>query len=245
MNKNSNTYIIIYSTVMVVVVAIVLAVAALSLQDRQVANELDEKKGNILNSLGMDLSTDFDAAIEAYVVDEEGTAGTVGASVAFDILKSNKSLRESRAEDRYLLFRNKEDGRVVIPIVGKGLWGDIWGYLALENDMNTVSGIVLAHQGETPGLGAEIATEKHQALYKGKKLFEEGEFVSISLRKGGAKDPEHEVDAITGGTKTSDGVTAMLKECLNSYVPYFKTAAAEAPAAEEGAGEAVEQSENN
>lgn len=245
MNKNSNTYIITYSTVMVVVVAIVLAVAALSLQDRQVANELNEKKSNILNSLGMDLSTDFDEAIEAYAVDGAGAGEKIEASAAFDMLKSNKSLRESRAAGSYLLFLNKEDGRVVIPIVGKGLWGDIWGYLALENDMNTVSGIVLAHQGETPGLGAEIATPKHQALYKGKKLFREGEFVSISLRKGGAKDPEHEVDAITGGTKTSDGVTAMLRDCLESYVPYFKAAAEAEPAAEVVAAQTVEQSENN
>ncbi len=245
MNKNSNTYIIIYSTVMVVVVAILLAVAALSLQDRQVANELNEKKSNILNSLGMDLSTDFDGAIEAYAVDGEGAAEKIEASEAFNMLKSNKSLRESRAAGRYLLFLNKADGRVVLPIVGKGLWGDIWGYLALENDMNTVSGIVLAHQGETPGLGAEIATPKHQALYKGKKLFSEGEFVSITLRKGGAKDPEHEVDAITGGTKTSDGVTAMLKECIESYVPYFKAVTEVESAQETAAAQTVEQSENN
>lgn len=89
--------------------------------------------------------------------------------------------------------------------------------------MDTVSGIVMAHKGETPGLGAEIATPKFQAHFAGKKLFKSGEFVSVSLRKGGAKDPEHEVDGISGGTKTSDGVTAMFAiacrlTCLTSKV---------------------------
>ena len=126
---------------------------------------------------------------------------------------------------------------MVIPLIGKGLWDDIWGYIALEKDLNTVSGIVIAHKSETPGLGAEIATQAHQALYKGKKLFENGQFVSIALRKGGAKDPVHEVDAITGGTKTSDGVTAMLHDNLSEYVPFIEktlaTAAAPIAAAEE------------
>ncbi len=97
-----------------------------------------------------------------------------------------------------------------------GLWGDIWGYVALEKDMDTVAGIIMAHKGETPGLGAEIATPKYQAQFAGKKLFKGDEFVSVKLRKGGAQDPEHEVDGISGGTKTSDGVTAML---YNSMAP--------------------------
>lgn len=244
-NTNSNAYIIIYATVMVVIVAAVLAVAALSLKARQEANELGEKKSNILNALSLDpAETDFDATIQAYVADNEGEAAAVDANETFKLIKTNKALREQLAAGKYFFFR-AEDGRVVVPVVGKGLWGDIWGYIALENDLNTVAGIVMAHQGETPGLGAEIATEKHQSLYKGKQLFRDGEFVSITLRKGGAKDPEHEVDAITGGTKTSDGVTAMLRDCLQNYVPYFRKAAA-APAAEpaEPAAEETETSVN-
>ena len=133
----------------------------------------------------------------------------------------------------------------VIPLIGKGLWDDIWGYIALEKDMNTVSGIVMAHKGETPGLGAEIATPGHQALYKGKTLFEKGDFVSITLRKGGAKDPAHEVDAITGGTKTSDGVTMMLRDNLSEYLPFFEKArtAASAASAEESNDQKVESNE--
>ena len=135
----------------------------------------------------------------------------------------------------YPIFK-AANGRVVVPVYGSGLWGPIWGYLALEPDMNTVVGIVLDHSGETPGLGAEIATPKHQAQYVGKTIFEGEELVAITLRKGGAQNPAHEVDAISGGTKTSDGVSLMLLNSLNNYLPYLKAQiAAAAPAVEEPA----------
>ncbi len=229
MNKNSNTYIIIYSTVMVVVVAILLAVAALSLQERQYQNELNEKKTNILQSLDA-ADQNFDEFVKAYVI-ENGQKSEASANEVFDMMKTNKDLKDSYAAGKLYLFA-ANDGRVVVPIVGAGLWGDIWGYIALENDMNTVSGIVMAHKGETPGLGAEIATPNHQALYKGKTIFEGDKFVGVTLRKGGAQDPAHEVDAISGGTKTSDGVTKMIKDCLNAYITVFKAQPAVECAAE-------------
>lgn len=242
-DKNSNAYIILYSTVMVVIVAVLLSLAALSLQKRQYANELGEKKNNILQSLGVP-DGDFDAMVKAYVVDAAGNKTEKPAEEVFDMMKTNKDLRADYERKTLILFE-AADGRVVIPLVGKGLWDDIWGYIALEGDMNTVSGIVMAHKGETPGLGAEIATPAHQALYKGKQLFENGDFVSIVLRKGGAKDPAHEVDAITGGTKTSDGVSAMLRDNLSEYLPFFKKSqsAASAAGAEESNDQKVESNE--
>lgn len=229
-NTNSNTYIIVYSVVMVVIVAAVLALASLSLQKRQAENELREKKSNILQSLGYDPengAAEFEAALDgfdtqmkSYVVNEQGEKSEVDAAEAFSMIATNKDLRDGYDAGRLVLFQ-AEDGRVVIPLVGMGLWGDIWGYVALANDFDTVSGIVMAHKGETPGLGAEIATPGFQQRFVGKKLFRDGEFVSIALRKGGAKEPEHEVDAITGGTKTSDGVKAMLHDCLKAYLPFF------------------------
>lgn len=136
----------------------------------------------------------FDAMVKAYVVDAAGNKTEKPAEEVFDMMKTNKDLRADYERKTLILFE-ATDGRVIIPLIGKGLWDDIWGYIALEKDMNTVSGIVMAHKSETPGLGAEIATPAHQALYKGKTLFEKGDFVSITLRKGGAKDPAHEVDA--------------------------------------------------
>ena len=241
-DKNGNAYIIMYSTVMVVIVATLLAVAALSLQKRQYANELNEKKSSILSSLSAQ-NQDYDTFIDAYVVDARGEK--VEGQDVFELLKD---LPGAFDDGKFPVFEAKV-GRVVIPVTGTGLWGPVWGYVALEKDMDTVSGIVMAHKGETPGLGAEIATPKFQAHFAGKKLFKSGEFVSVSLRKGGAKDPEHEVDGISGGTKTSDGVTAMLRDCLSAYLPYFESqhqaAAQSAPAAaNEAASSEVSNQQN-
>lgn len=225
MNKNSNTYIIIYSTVMVVVVATLLAVASLALKSRQDANILNEKKQAILASLSM-VDQNYDECITAYVVNGDGekVEGKDPLQLLFDL--------PTAFEQQTLPVFEAQDGRIVVPVSGTGLWGPMWGYVALEQDMNTVSGVVLDHAGETPGLGAEVATPKHQAMYKGKTLFEGDEFVSITLRKGGAKDEAHEVDAISGGTKTSDGVTDMLKKSLGAYLPLLESKKASEVASE-------------
>ena len=225
-DKNGNAYIIMYSTVMVVIVATLLAVAALSLQSRQYANELNEKKQSILSSLSAQ-GENYDAFIKGYVLDADGNE--LEGEDVFELLKD---LQGAFDDGKFPVFE-AADGRVVIPVTGMGLWGPVWGYVALEKDMNTVAGIIMAHKGETPGLGAEIATPKYQANFVGKTIFDGDKFVSVTLRKGGAKDPAHEVDAISGGTKTSDGVTAMLYNSLENYLPLLeakRNAAAPAPA---------------
>ncbi len=237
-DKNGNAYIIMYSTVMVVVVAVLLAVAALALKPRQDANDLNEKKQNILASLSAQ-DQSYDEYIDAYVVDKEGKR--IEGEDVFALLNDLPGTFEA---GKFPIFEAK-DGRVVIPVTGMGLWGPVWGYVALEKDMDTVAGIIMAHKGETPGLGAEIATPKYQANFVGKTIFEGDKFVSVKLRKGGAKDPAHEVDAISGGTKTSDGVTAMLYNSLENYLPLLeaKRAAGENPAAEVSNEENVENNE--
>lgn len=240
-DKNSNIYIVVYATVMVVVVAALLAVTALSLQGRQRANTLNEKKEAILASLGA-AEQDYDKYIAAYAVDAQGERiESVSADEALQMLFD---LKKAEAAATYPVFE-AADGRIVLPVNGTGLWGPIWGYVALEKDMNTVAGAVFGHQGETPGLGAEIATEKYQQKFVGKRIFDGAQFVSIVLRKGGAQDPEHEVDAITGGTKTSDGVTAMLKTSLGHYLPLLEarrkaSAGADAAVGTESADTTVE-----
>ncbi len=219
-DKNSNLYIVVYSTVMVVLVAFLLAFAALSLKPFQDANILNEKQNAILASLGAE-GQSYDEFITAFAVNAEGEVveGVEGEAV-IDMLADLKS---TFAGDVYPVFK-AADGRIVVPIFGSGLWNSIWGYVALEADMNTISGVILDHAGETPGLGAEIATAKHQAQYRGKSIFEEGEFVSITLVKGGATEANiaHEVDGISGGTKTANGVTAMFSDSLSKYVAYLK-----------------------
>lgn len=259
MNKNSNTYIIVYSVVMVVVVALLLSVAALSLKERQEANMLNEKKQAILKSLyaaeaareGVaveqyiaDNGLSYDELISAYVIDAEGRR--IEGEDVFELLKDVGGAYKA---GKFPLFEAK-DGRVVLPVTGTGLWGPIWGYVALGGDMNTVAGIIMDHKGETPGLGAEIATPKYQARFVGKTIFEGDEFTSVALKKGGAaKESAHEVDAISGGTKTSDGVTAMLYNSIGHYLPLLearRAAAAGQPVeTEEAAVSNEENVENN
>lgn len=214
-DTNSNAYIILYSTVMAVIVATLLALAALGLQKRQYENELNEKKQAILASLSAS-DQRYDEFIDAYVVDKNGAR--IDGQDVFALLND---LPGAYAAGKFPVFEAR-DGRVVVPVTGMGLWGPIWGYVALEKDMNTVAGVIMAHKGETPGLGAEISTAKYQANFVGKTIFEGDKFVSVTLRKGGAKDPAHEVDAISGGTKTSDGVTAMLYNSLANYLPLLE-----------------------
>ena len=246
-DKNGNPYIIMYSTVMVVVVATLLAVAALGLQARQNANMLNEKKQAILSSLAAD-GADYNEFVSAYAVDAEGRKiENISADETLQLLFDLKGAFENGT---YPVFE-AADGRVVVPVTGTGLWGPIWGYVALEKDMNTVAGVVFGHQGETPGLGAEIATPKHWAQYVGKTVFEDNELVAVKLKKGGATPGSmHEVDAISGGTKTSDGVTAMLYNSMEHYLPLLEAkrkAAVEqvvfAPVRDESNEENVENNE--
>ena len=226
-NTNSNVYIITYSVVMVVIVAVLLSLAAIGLKPRQDANILNEKKTQIVKALGYDAATvSYDEVVsEAALLNAEGAVVNNDVAKVFEALQS---VKDSRDAGEFPIFK-ATDGSVVVPLYGAGLWGPIWGYVALAPDMNTVKGIVLDHAGETPGLGAEIATAKHQAMYVGKTVFEGEELVGITLKKGGAAEGAmHEVDAITGGTKTSDGVSAMIKDCLVSYKPYFEAVKAAA-----------------
>ncbi len=219
---NSNAYIIFYSVVMVVIVAVLLAVASLSLQERQNENMLNEKKDQIVKALGEGGTAYADVVDKAVMIDAEGNV--IESKSEADIFAALNDMGGTIAAGTYPLFVAK-NGCVVVPVYGAGLWGPVWGYVALEPDMNTVKGIVLDHKGETPGLGAEISTEKHQAMYAGKQIYKDSDLVGITLKKGGTKEGDenyaHEVDAISGGTKTCDGVSAMLKDCLGNYKTYF------------------------
>ncbi len=218
-NVNSNIYIVIYSVVMVVVVAVLLAVTSLSLQERQAANALNEKKQQIVKALGEDpLTASYDAVVaESALLDKNGN--TISGKSDAEIFEALNDLTASFAAGEFPIFK-AANGSVVIPVYGAGLWGPIWGYIALEPDMNTVKGIVMDHSGETPGLGAEITTDKVQSSFVGKTIFEGNNFVSVTMRKGGATN-NHEVDAISGGTKTCDGVNSMLHSGLSNYLTYL------------------------
>lgn len=208
MKKFSNRYIFIYITVLVVLISLILGIATFWLKPFQKINQENEKKMQILKTVGYTFAS------------KEETA-KMFKQVATQIQLPTGS------QFLYQVITPKQDTAFVIPLKGNGLWGAIWGYIAVADDGNHVIGAVFAHKGETPGLGAQIATDEFSAEFKGKQLFDEnGNFTSIKVVKGGvlnSKIPaEHGVDAITGGTITSRGVEEMLEQSLTPYISFLK-----------------------
>ena len=222
MNTNSNSYTIIYASVMVVIVAFLLAFVSSSLKDIQNKNqELDTKK-QILSALNIRDVKDADAEYNKYVkgdmlmnVDGTLTENTDGFSISYE--------KEAKENNRLHVFVCEVDGetKYVVPVYGAGLWGAIWGYIALNEDKDTVYGTYFSHASETPGLGAEIATEHFQNEFVGKKTLEDGSIALGVVKNGKVEKPEYQVDGISGGTITSVGVDAMLKACLSSYMSFL------------------------
>lgn len=218
MKTNSNSYTIIYAAVMVVIVAFMLAFVSSSLRDRQNRNvEFDTKK-QILSALNVRNVEDVENTYKKYVkqdmlmqADGTLTENQDGFSTAYE--------KEVKTNKRFHVFVAEKDGdtKYVFPVYGTGLWGAIWGYVALNSDKNTVYGVYFSHASETPGLGAEIATEHFQTIFSGKKAVDNGQIVLGVVKNGKVENPECQVDGISGGTITSDGVNLMLKNCLSNY----------------------------
>ena len=222
MNTNSNSYTIIYAAVMVVIVAFLLSFVHSAFSDRQEANvELDTKK-QILYALNVresaDAAADFDKYIKADKLYQNGQlsdyAGKFVTSFENDF-KKNGQLH---------VFEAEIDGqkKYVFPVFGAGLWGAIWGYVTLNEDKDTIYGTYFSHASETPGLGAEIQSySAFQQQFEGKKVLNGDEVALEVVKSGQAKGDINKVDGITGGTMTSNGVDAMLKDCLNNYKAFL------------------------
>ena len=196
----SNTYIFIYSAVLVVVAALILTVVSVSLKPMQTKNQQAEQKQMILKTIGVEATRDNAAELYAkYITEKTNEKGLPYYSF------------EARGEGLY------RHGGYIIPLNGTGLWGPIWGYLAIDIDASSsVVGAVFDHKGETPGLGGEIATDKFANRFIGKSM----DVCPIVLKKNASKnfpDSKYEVDAISGGTMTSNGVSAMLEKAFNDY----------------------------
>ena len=229
MRQFSNTYIFIFSTIMVVGVAAILSVVAMQLQPMQKKNIEINKKQNILLSLNIESNKDnaldkYKKYItDSYVINSKGERMEGVDAFSVDLSKEIAKPVEERKLPIFIGTVN-DSTQYVIPVRGKGLWGPIWGYIALRSNFNTIYGTNFSHDSETPGLGAEIATRQFQKQFIGKKIFnEQGEFVSVNVVKGGApSDASHAVDGISGGTITSNGVDNMLEDIIRAYIPYLK-----------------------
>ena len=222
MNTNSNSYTIIYASVMVVIVAFLLAFVNSSLRDLQGKNvELDTKK-QILSSLGIKDVKDAEATFSE-IVKGDMIVAEDGSLTEYDGAFVTAYEKEAKENGRVHVFVCEVDRQTkyVIPVYGAGLWGAIWGYVSLNEDKNTVYGTYFSHASETPGLGAEIATEHFQGEFKDKHVLD-GENVGLSVVKNGkVENPEYQVDGISGGTITSLGVDAMLKNCMGHYTKFL------------------------
>jgi len=229
MKNFSNTYIFVFATIMVAIVALILSTAALLLQPRQAKNAEIEKKRNILASVGVEASeVDAESLYDKFITESfviNNKAEKV-EGVAFEV-ELKKEQRLDIENQKFPIFvAQQEDGskNFIMPLEGKGLWGAIWGYMALNEDLRSIYGVTFDHKSETPGLGAEINTSWFEDMFKNKTLFKGDEFAGILVQKGGA-DPNDmgAVDAISGGTITSKALESMVYDCMVNYVEFLKT----------------------
>ena len=231
MNTQSNTYTFLYAAVMVVIVAAVLSFTALSLKDRHNMNKEVEKKQNILKAVNV-TSTPANAVelydkyiVKAFIVNSEGKTKSNDKAETFrvDLKKESKEALSERKLPVFIFKDDKIGEKLIIPVRGKGMWGPIWGFISMEPDHTTIFGATFSHQGETPGLGAEISGAAFQLPFKGKQIFNNtGVFTSLKLVKGTASTNPHAFDAVSGGTVTSKGLEAMLQDNLSSYEKFLK-----------------------
>ena len=232
MNKDSNFYTFLFSLLMVLVVASSLALTSESLKEKQNENVVKEKMQNIISTIGVKSDRDQAQGLyKKYIKSELALLrdGTVDVNKDAFLIDLSTEIKKDTNQQRYPLFIAEMDEKkyFIIPLRGSGLWDAIWGYVALEDDMSTIKGIVFDHKGETAGLGAEITQQWFQDRFVGEKIFNSSsKLVGINVSKSN-NDPknldknDHEVDAISGATITGDGVSDMIIERLNHYISYF------------------------
>jgi Na+-transporting NADH:ubiquinone oxidoreductase subunit C len=233
---HSTRYIVIFVAVLTMIVALILSLLATGLKPVHDRNEAIYNKKAILSAIESHLAQKpatmgaaqiqqiFDDQIEQVVVDMNGDVLEGIRAEEIDLAKERKKPVSEQKLPVYIY--NGSEGKIyIVSVRGSGLWDEIWGSIALEDDFNTISGATFDHKGETPGLGAEIKDNpKFPAQFVGKKLYDEnGNYESVEVKKGGIQDPEHQVDAISGATITCNGVTEMLDRGLKYYEPYFKS----------------------
>ena len=236
-DTSKNSYTIIFSVVMVVVVGTLLAGISSALSPNIKANKRVEKMQNIMFPMGVDATAEeAEGLFEQYVGGEQyivkgAVATKTDAAFKVEVKKEQDKVKANASYEQQLpLFIGKKDGEnfYVVPIRGNGLWGPVWAYMSLDKNM-VVQGAFFDHAGETPGLGANIKESFFRDDFAGEHVLDDsGAFKGIAVKKGNL-DPKNErktdnaVDAMAGATITGDGISAMINKGLALYVPYFKT----------------------
>ncbi len=241
--QQSNTYVIIFSAVLTIVLGGLLSLANQGLKPMQLKSiELDTKK-KILGSVtdlqrkkGNEVLSMYEQTIASAVVDIEGNpieTDEKGAALAAEDVDITRNFKKPVEQRQFPVFiyhapgNEEEVEAYILPVIGKGLWGPIYGFVALDTDLNTIKGISLDHDKETPGLGARITGKDVQERYIGKKIFDEsGELVSVSMLKGENNTAQaldaHHIDGMSGATITGKGVNAMLLDYLGHYRKFIE-----------------------
>ncbi len=212
MKNFTNRYMLLYSLGLATVVALLLTVVATGLKERQQNNIRNEKMQQLLATIGIDAPRDGVQPIYNQYFKEE-------LNVAQD------------GQEPLTLYLYEKDGQsgYVIPTTGNGLWGKVYANVALADDLNTITGITFSHDSETPGLGAEITSDAFCNQFIGKQILDNsGNVVSVAVVKHADPSNPHQVDAISGGTMTSNGVSAMLLDELKRYQDYISSQRKEA-----------------
>lgn len=215
----------IYAAVMVIIVALGLAFTHQTLIERQTANVNIDKMQQLLRSLNIDATAAEaqqrygELVKNAYLINSDGTKveGSEGTTPNDPAFSTTPGDEEARGLP---VYEAEIEGSVkyIIPMQGTGLWGPIWGYLAVESNGSTIYGAEFGHQGETPGLGAEIVMLSFREQFIGKEIIKEGAFKSVAVVKPGQSVSNRDyVDGISGGTITSKGVDAMLLNSVGEY----------------------------
>ncbi len=242
--RQSNTYILLFTAALTIVVGGLLSMASQGLAPAQkISVELDTKTQilssvmdrEVLDKLKKNEVLDlYKARIKSLVVDINGeevlknAKGNPMIAEEVDISKNYKKTPEERVFPVFKYMDEKNPTQVdayILPLYGAGLWDKIWGYVALKGDLNTIAGTSFDHKSETPGLGARIATPEVQNRFVGKQIYDEaGNLVSVKMVKGEGHTglTNHEVDGMSGATITGRGLTAMLEKYLSYYQSYFK-----------------------
>ena len=239
MNTNSNVYTVIYTTVVCVLVAAILALVSSSLKPKQDANEKAETISQILTAAQFGEKSEWQAKgnaavldfyrqniAQAVLIDARGNkAGELSASDATVYGKSELKAQNYNIKDGkdmkvpVYIFKN---GISVIPVYGAGLWGPVWGYIALNPDLRTIAGAYFDHESETPGLGGKIKDDPaFRAQFKGKKVDFNDPKAAFSIVKGGAAGKANAIDAISGATMTSRGLSDAIEVWLQAYKAYL------------------------
>ena len=251
MNTNNNVYTVLYTALIVVVVAALLAFVSQSLKGKQEANEKADTISQMLTAAQFGTKAEFqklgNAAVldkyageigEAFLVD---TDGNKVADLPLDQVLRPKELKRqnynikggaNKTGDAAIPVFKFKNGKTVVPIYGAGLWGPVWGYIAFEEDLKTIAGAYFDHESETAGLGAKIKDDPaFQAEFVGEKPDFSGAKVFEIVKGGSPKEADgsetidNKIDAITGATMTSNGLADAINVWFAAYAKYFQGAA--------------------